>query len=459
MKKKLEFLHSILSKNDSMRNQFIEYCKPVEQTGKNPGEDEKISDRIASACNKLTDDLESLDFEEMDWRNYNPRHGGYIEDYEAYEYFAEDHLDVVFNTWKEKILLSINNGQIVTAVCACLGTYNACLSASINGSDDIFEDMTDTLLQKHKELLDGLITVFETTVKSDEQALQATSSVIDHYLSRYQGMKNYLKYFESLLISLIENKKTADHLIEKLLTSGIDESWLPKLTVKLFTFKEGNKAWIHKAEKFLYDDLDVARQLLTYYWIHDVISFMGHGKRLFQLHPDELCDFFRERLYPLLDREFFRDVLWHKTMRERDMELYKELRDFLDEEEKQRFIDGITYEIPFRVKVLEIEKKFEEILMLAKKDVEHTWHFTELITPVLNIYPDEVLELIRLKISFELTQSKKRSTYTRISNYLNLATRIAHKEAETRLLIHEIYNRKPALPALKDEMRKAGVVE
>ena len=140
------------------------------------------------------------------------------------------------------------------------------------------------------------------------------------------------------------------------------------------------------------------------------------------------------------------------------MDLYEELRDFLDEEEKQRFLNGITYEIPFKVKVLEIEKKYEDILVLAKKEVEHTWHFTELITPILNIYPDEAFELIRLKISFELAQSKKRSTYTQISDYLKLATRITHRETETRNLIQELYNRKPALPALKDEMRKAGVV-
>jgi hypothetical protein len=34
-----------------------------------------------------------------------------------------------------------------------------------------------------------------------------------------------------------------------------------------------------------------------------------------------------------------------------------------------------------------------------------------------------------------------------------------YEEIETsRQLIHELYNRKPALPALKKEMRQAGVI-
>lgn len=456
---KLEFLHSILIKNDGLRNQFIEYCKPV-KTKKmaegDPVESEKI---IIGQEKSFQNELECLDFEKMDWREYVPRHGGYIEEYEAYEHFAEDQLTAVFAGWKEIILSYIKNGQLVDAVCKYLGAYDACLSAEIKGSNDIFEDLTDTLQQYHQEIMDGIISEIEYVVKSDVQVILSMEAVFNHYKARYEGMRNYLKYFEPLLISLTENIKTADQIIEKLKTSGIDESWLPRLTVKLYSFKEGNKAWISKAEKYLYADLDVAKQLLGYYWLHDAVSFMGHGKRLFHLHPDEFCDFFRERLYPLLDRDFFRDVLWHQAMRDRNPDLYEELREYLNEDEKQRFINGIKWDVPFKIRVLEMEKKYEDILHMVQKDVKDTWYFTELVRPILTIYPNESFDLIKLKISFELAQSKKRSEYSRICNYLKLATLLPQREAETRQLVHELYNRRPALPALKDEMRKAGVVE
>ena len=106
-----------------------------------------------------------------------------------------------------------------------------------------------------------------------------------------------------------------------------------------------------------------------------------------------------------------------------------------------------------------MDQKYDEILALAQKEVIHTWYFPEMITPILNIFPREVFELIRIKSTHTIENQKGRSSYARIASWLKLSLQIKGKEDDARHLIHELYNRKPTLPALKDEMRKAGVRE
>ncbi|NQV01711.1 MAG: hypothetical protein HQ542_03625 [Bacteroidia bacterium] len=454
---KLQFLKDALQKNDALRNQFTRYCESLHSNPKKKVQEKPLK-TISEACEKLNAELESLDFEDMDWRNYVPRHSGYIEDYEAYENFAEDQLNEILDAWKNNIGKCVNNGELELAVCQCLGSYDACWMSNIKGSADIFEDMTETLFQHHQEVITETVDAMDGAVKSEEQAILASEAILNHFLEKYQETSDFLRYFEPLLISLTETTYTAETVVKKLETSGIDESLAPRLAVKLASFDNDPLIWREKAEEFMEADLEVAKQLLDHYWTEDPECFRLVGKKLFGEHRRELCDFFSERLYPMFDEEFYKEVLRFKTLRDRDIDLYESLREYLNEEEKQRFIDDIDWDMGFRINILSIEKKFSEILRMAQKDVLHTWHFTELIIPILNIYPAEVMELIRIKCADTLTNHKKRSGYQRISEWLRLSLQINGMEEEARHLIHDLYNRRPALPALKDEMRKAGVI-
>ncbi len=455
---KLDFLRKALEKNEALRNQFTMLYNELKQKSPeplpvNPG---KV---IADAGIKLKNELESLNFDNMDWREYVPRHSGYIEDYQAWEYFAEDHLDAIFKGWKLEITEDINRGQVVNAVCNLIGMYDACLNTVIPGSDNVFEDLTDTLLLDHQEIMTESIDVLGRTVMSETHAMQAIEAILNHYLENYRGMKNYLKYFESLLISLTETIKTAGSIMTYFASSDIDYAWIPKLAVRIASFDDDPLIWRETAEEYMETDLDVAKQLLDYYWTDDPDCFRLVGQKLFREHQAELCDYFSELLFPMFDETFYKEVLYYKTLRDHDIDSYAVLRDYLTEEEKIRFAGEIVFNDAFKVRVLGIEKRYPEILNLVQKEVLHTWYFTEMITPILNIYPAEVFELIRIKCDDILRNHKKRSGYKHIAEWLELALQINGMEEQSSHLIHELYNRKPALPALKEEMRKAGVVE
>ena len=455
---KIEFLLSILLKNEGLRNQFIEYCTPDNQDDESPEKKNYPVNLIIGFCRNLKDELECLDFENFDWQDYTPRHNGYIEDYEAMEYHADDQINEIFTFWSEQILIQINNAHLIVAISSILGAYDACFKAEIPGLDDIFGDTTRRLLQDHGEMMEKAIAVIHATVISSDQAFRAMEIIFDHYQHMYEGDKGYLKYFEPLLISLAETRETADLAIQKLESSGIDESLLLQLVVKLYAFHPDQTEWVKKASQYFLEDMHVAKKLLAYNFEHDVVAFLRDAKILFTREPNDYAQFLHERLYPDLDLGFFKQVLWHRALRERNIELYDALRGYLDDAEKQLFINGVAKDIVFNVKVLEKEKRFDEILKLAQKHADSTWNFTELVTPILNIYPHEAFELISDRTTRTIEAERGRDAYQRICIYLKMAVQIKGRKTETHRLIHELYNRRPALPALKDEIRKAGLI-
>ncbi|MCK9220998.1 MAG: hypothetical protein M0P47_13255, partial [Bacteroidales bacterium] len=238
-----------------------------------------------------------------------------------------------------------------------------------------------------------------------------------------------------------------------------DDSFVPRLAVRLASFDEDPLVWREKAEEYMELDLDVAKQLLDHYWTNDPVCFRLVGQKLFREHPSELCDYFSELLFPMFDEGFYKEVLRYKTLRDRDLDLYKVLRDHLTEEEKLQFSVEIIFDDVFKVKVLALEKRYPEILALTQKEALYTYYFTEMITPILNIYPAETFALIQTKCEDMLRNHKKRSGYKHIAEWLQLSLQIKGMEENAHHLINELYNRKPALPALKEEMRKAGVGE
>ena len=84
----------------------------------------------------------------------------------------------------------------------------------------------------------------------------------------------------------------------------------------------------------------------------------------------------------------------------------------------------------------------------------------------------QVLYVVDLKIlnkaNFEIivkinnkalnSQKRKRETYQIMVKTLKLLKEITSKKNETNLFLKELYNHKPNLPALKDEMRKARLI-
>lgn len=454
---KLGFLRKALEKNETLRNQFTLYYDELKQkpTHPLPADPEKI---IADTCTNLQNELESLDFDNIDWREYVPRHSGYIEDYEAWEEYAGDQLCGVFQCWLEVILHRLETGELTTGICQVMGCYIACFDVDIPGSENIFDDMTGELLVHHQELMNAVVDILEKVTVSEAEIHATITAILDQSNVLRDERSDFLNYLEPILLMITETAGTARFITEQMGLRDLDESLVPQLALRIASFNPDPLIWYEKAVEYMDLDLNIAIQLMDYYWKADPVCFRKVGRKLFSEDQDTWCDYFRALLYPLFDEPFYVDVLRYLTLREREIDLYGELRNYLSEEEKDRFLDEIDWDEKFVIEVLAMEKRHEDLLRLATKQVLTTWNFTRMITPLLPVYPHETLNLIRKKCEDTISHHKNRENYQRICQWLRLALSNPRLEEKTGNLVRDLYNRKPALPALREELRKAGVV-
>ena len=95
-----------------------------------------FKENIDNSIKDFRDELEILDLE-PDWENYISRHSGYIEEWEAYQHYAEDQITNVFDSYEKNILNLIISEDIETAIASLIALQKACEVAEINDEYEI----------------------------------------------------------------------------------------------------------------------------------------------------------------------------------------------------------------------------------------------------------------------------------------------------------------------------------
>jgi hypothetical protein len=233
---------------------------------------------------------------------------------------------------------------------------------------------------------------------------------------------------------------------------------LPEL-VLLLNKKSGNtEAWLQSAEQFYRNNATVAKQLLEYYFEADKDLFIKTARELFHYDNYLWAGFLQQYVSPQLDENLFVCVFRQLTIHKSEIEYYNKIRDYLSEAGLTDLLNELKYNKAFIVKILEVEERYEEIKTLVEQNPDD-WQYADIIVPILTIYPDFCFRHIINRVEGTLENNRGRSVYERIVSWLLLTQRIPGFDIEKRELINKIYNHKPNLPALKDEMRKAGLVK
>jgi hypothetical protein len=80
-----------------------------------------------------------------------------------------------------------------------------------------------------------------------------------------------------------------------------------------------------------------------------------------------------------------------------------------------------------------------------------------MILQIIPVYLRDCFEILENKISQSLASERGRNSYKRILEWMELLRKIPGESEKTNGIILNAYHHKPNLPALKDEMRKAGL--
>jgi hypothetical protein len=447
---KVSFLEEVLTENNAVRSQFISRFKR-ESSDDFLWTKALLLQFFDKEKTHILKQLERLDFVDFDWNNYIPRHSGYIPDYEACEHMGEDMIMKVLNIPGEQILQFIRQGKIIEGAMLLAAVYQACSEVHYE-ENYAFDDPEEEFLQLFQPTYDEVLREIKSVIISDEQILVFFETLF----TQYEGFGEDLKYFEPLLISLIQDEKLAFKIQKLLEKYKIGEEIFPKLILQLYELMGQQNQWVDHAKQYFRQDEELAEKLLNYYLEIDRKQFLETAAEIFSIYPHTFDRYLLENLNLETESSLFKMVLRRITLSERDIGSYCKLRELLSLKEKQLFYQEIWDKV-FLVKIFETEKRYDLILQLVYSNTD-SWDFNKLILPVIPVYPQQCFEILENKIFKTLDNERGRSVYQRITEMMKLLMKIEGKLLQTNEIIHSAYHQKPALPALKDEIRKAGLI-
>jgi len=264
-------------------------------------------------------------------------------------------------------------------------------------------------------------------------------------------------YFEPVLLTLAEMSDSPEQILKMMNKTTIDQKFLPELSLLLNKLSGNHEKWLYTALQLYQNSDAVARELLHFYHEKDQERFITIAKEMFAAEPYAWTRFLASYITPELDRNLFVNVFMTLISHELKIEHYLKIRTLLNDAEYVKLLNSIRYHPELLVKVFEADKHFEKIKNLIESS-STIWNFDELIKPLLQVYPDYCYQKIAAMTSKTLINERGRSIYEKIAKWMVLAKQLPGMQQDVMILIAKTHNHKPNLPALKDELRNAGVV-
>ena len=218
--------------------------------------------------------------------------------------------------------------------------------------------------------------------------------------------------------------------------------------------------WIDTAREFADFEVEIARQLLDKYEQTDQTEdFLQLARQMFKQFPNYIDEYLATHLSVDAAPEFYKEVHLYLIRRTHRLDYYQAVRPHLNHLEKDTLIDAIgkTDADLFYIKLLEAEERYAEILQRVQQRSSSDYGFDKLIEPILHVYPDKCFWILSRKC-IKAIEMRGRTVYKMIVRWLELIFQIKGHKEEADALIAQLYHHKPNLPALKDEMRRAGLV-
>jgi hypothetical protein len=455
-KLKLYFLDAIISENRNLQKAFANFANSVKNQ-KAEITYQMFNEIIVETLKYYKARFEEVDLENPDWSNYQPSYEGYMEEWEQYQEASEHEFSQIFDQFKAGAVDTIIQQKPEELIAMLIGLYKAALIADVPDPVCSFEDVNEYLLEEHNRILNEITEKVLLSAISDSTIITACRLFFRYAHNEYQEHEHFAAYFENFLLVICGKSNQPGKILSVIDQSKTDRKSVPRLVLLLHQKAGNTQEWLQAARQYYLLDNDVAVQLLTHYLNHDKPEFIKLSKELFEKEPGYWAIQLREYITAEMDTALYVNVFYRLVVDEKSMKDFHKLRPHLSEEKLEQLLKEIAYDKPFKVQVLAAEKRYEEIKKIVELHPDD-WHFTELITPILKVYPEFCFNQISSKARQTIETERGRSVYQRVAGLLQLADTIPGFKAQNRMVARELYNHKPNLPALKDELRKGGLL-
>ena len=454
--KKLNFLKQLLLKDSDLQQQFIQFT-----TDKKADLDSITAIDIEELRDEIWGEISAID------PDSEVESSCYYNHYENEE-LGDDLLTAIFNPYTVKAIDFVHKGNYLDAFRIILAIYELRLIETPAIDDDNYFVFNDDL----KSYMDGFIfsSVTELNDKLKNKVLSAEMVQLlqELFFERYVKSEQDAEYeiiynishFKRFFEQIIDKVKNAKSLLENIRKHHVDNA--ENIVLHIADILEDNTLYIKVAYDSFMDDSEVALKLQKRYKkLHMQSELARVSWALFEkkdYHKEEHALFVIENIDKASYESLYITALQIYITSQHSIVHYNILREYLNEHKRLAFIKSFedVYSKPFYVQLLEIEKQYATILEFVAKN-KNSYDLHTIIKPVVSVYPDEVFDILKAE-SDKLVNARGRSSYARASRLLQLMLPISEKRAALEAYIHKLYNHQPRLPALRDELDKAGLL-
>ena len=446
--KKLSFLNQLLKKDTTLQQQFLEFIK-----------------------GRTVDEITGVDIEDIRKRIYNELieididtiFEGRMESYYEYddEMDGDEFIEEVITPYYNEVKEYLEKGDSINAFRQMLSIYELSKLDIPEVSDNycIFGDGFDIAVYY---FVSTYPYKFSLHLEKMVLSLESKKMLLELLFNRHKLLEYNLNHFQSLIISLVDDSQMAHYLLDILEENGLYSVNLALVLLQISTLLDDDKLFLKVANEFYLEDKEVGHQLLKRHKTkQDNLAFANVAGMLLEKKGSIYAPYIIENL----DKEVYQ-TLYIKALKiyldtEFSMPHYKILREYLTPSERLEFIDsfkkGYTTSVAFYIDVLELEGEYETILNFANANSDF-YELPKVLKPIVSIYPNEVFEIIQ-KNCDKLVKERGRSSYAKASELLRLMLGVEAKKEELKLYVNQLYNHRPILPALRDELKRFGLIK
>jgi hypothetical protein len=455
---KIDFLRQLLMESEENLNRFETHIKGQ------LGVEENID--IAEISGQIKEIIEELDITEVNSLHSYSDSGYYQDEWESAYNGLDELLTANLDIHLGKIREYLDRDNIINAWKYLLAGYEAILIIDDYEIDDPYDFLyngisveleniwKDKYFRKIKEYL-------ENNKTSAEVNLRLIEIFTDRIKLSFKDLIYNLRLFFPVILKLITNREIASFLQEKLQETGYDSN-ADEIILKITKILEDDKQWERKALKYYQSNPKISQALLNYYQENQAVDkYKKVVRNIFNRFPDKFDSQIYSYLKDLEETKFLEQVLKHYLIRTGNIKLYRELKQKFGREVAQDFIREIgkkRKDTRFYVRLLEEEKRFEEILKILKDQIDYP-NLDYLIKPIINVYPEQCLSLLKKKVSKFLVNNTGRKNYRESIHWLHLMNSVkkTRYKKEVEEYIRSLLDKYTRRPAFHDEMEKAGL--
>jgi len=443
---KLEFLQQLLQKETHLQQLFVQFAQ-----GQNLATIVEVD--IDKNRDEIWKELSGLDTENI----MDSCHHSYYDEDEI----GDEILENIFKPYFDTVLVYLNKEEYLNAFHSILAIYEITVVELPDIEDDyyIFGDAIEDYIQ---DIVSNYLNTFTKALSSKDIPTEIIKLFIELFFKRYLKYKAYYLYnFDNLFEVLIQQSNTATYLLHKLEEYNLYSAESAIILLRIATVIDDDSLYLKVANEFYEYEEKIALALLKKYkTLNQESNFAKIAQTLLEQKNNSsytliIIDTINKEKY----EETYIKALKIYITDAKSVAHYKLLREYLDQSDRLIFIETMNkfFSSSFYIKLLEIEQEYKKILLFSQK-YNDSYTLKKVLEPIVTIYPNEVFDNIKKQVN-TLVGERGRNNYQTASSLLQLMLSVPSKQEELRIFIKKHYEHQPRLPALRDELNKAGLLK